>query len=357
MSYDYNARPISHCCMLMFPKDLPCHPVDHFDFIDFFSKNTHWYWQARQWQPGRRVTDAPQQRLLIGAPGLYLQKVNEVLVALPRQIAFENLHFRGQCAGNSWLQLDFSCQLHTAELKEHLDNMAFAMQVELCLLPQTLPDLQQPGLLLLDMDSTLIAMECIDQIAHLAGVGPQVAEVTAAAMAGELDFIQSLQQRVACLAGTPEGVLRQVRDALPLMPGATALVTRLKQAGWKVAVASGGFTCFTDYLQQRLGLDAAFANQLEVTNGKLTGQVQGQVVDSQFKANCLAELGQRWQIPESQWVAMGDGANDLPMLNKAALGVSMHGKALVRQQADVALRFAGLDGLLAVLGEASRGNH
>ena len=209
--------------------------------------------------------------------------------------------------------------------------------------------LSAPGVLVMDMDSTAITIECIDEIAKLAGVGGQVAAVTARAMNGELDFAQSLRQRVATLKDAPDSILKQVLDAVPLMPGLETLVACLQQHQWQVVIASGGFTYFTEALKQRLKLTATFANQLEIIDGKLTGQVLGAVVDAQTKAEVVQQIARQYQIPPRQTVAIGDGANDLPMLAEAALGVAFHAKAKVQAQAKAAIRQGSLLQLLYLL--------
>ncbi|WP_286235086.1 phosphoserine phosphatase SerB [Thalassotalea sediminis] len=208
------------------------------------------------------------------------------------------------------------------------------------------PSLDKPGLLVMDMDSTTIEIECIDEIAVLAGVGEQVAEVTERAMQGQLDFAQSLHQRVATLAGSPVSILADVAKDIPLMPGLTSLVETLKAHQWRVAIASGGFTYFADHLQQLLGLDAAYANTLEIVDNKLTGKVVGDVVDAQAKADCLSALREKYAIDKNQTVAMGDGANDLVMMNAAHLGVAFHAKPIVLKQADTSINNGGLDLML-----------
>ena len=212
-----------------------------------------------------------------------------------------------------------------------------------------LPSLRTPGLLVMDMDSTAIQIECIDEIAKLAGVGEQVAEVTERAMRGELDFAASLRQRVATLKGADASILEQVRDCLPLMPGLTELVARLHELGWHVAIASGGFTYYADYLRDKLNLFSVSANQLGIKQGKLTGKVVGPIVDAKFKANNLQELAESLEIPVTQTVAIGDGANDLKMIKVAGLGIAYHAKPKVYSKAKVGIRHADLLGVLCIL--------
>ncbi len=212
-----------------------------------------------------------------------------------------------------------------------------------------LPRLQEPGLILMDMDSTAIQIECIDEIARLAGVGEQVAAVTAAAMHGKLEFSESLRNRVALLKDAPVSILDQVAANIPLMPGLTDLVATAKAAGWKVAIASGGFTHFAGVLQRNLGLDHIESNVLEIDGDHLTGKVIGRIVNSQVKKETLTELTERYQVKASQTVAIGDGANDLPMLKSAALGVAIHAKPIVREQAQVAIRHMNLEAIICLL--------
>ncbi|MBN6070374.1 phosphoserine phosphatase [Aggregatibacter actinomycetemcomitans] len=209
--------------------------------------------------------------------------------------------------------------------------------------------LSQAGLLVMDMDSTAIQIECIDEIAKLAGTGEMVSAITERAMRGELDFSQSLRQRVATLKDAPEGILQEVKQHLPLMPGLTETVKTLKDHGWKVAIASGGFTYFAEVLQQKLGLDFIAANQFEIIDGKLTGNVQGAIVDAQYKAQILQQLAQQFHIAAENTVAIGDGANDLVMMQVADLGVAYHAKPKVQQLAQVLINFADLTALLCIL--------
>ena len=287
-------------------------------------------------------------KLVIFTEGLHLQQLTQVTQALAdylqlafyRVIKVEGVRGFAVCAYVTLKTQD--------SLNLQLEELAKRFSVELCLVDKA-PSLTEPGLLLMDMDSTVIAVECIDEIAALAGVGEQVSKVTEQAMRGKLDFAQSLHTRVACLANADEAILQQVRDALPLMPGVANLVNILKTYNWKVAIASGGFSYFADYLQDRLNLDAVMANDLEIKNSKLTGKVQGPIVDANVKAQTLKNLAEKWSIKANQTIAMGDGANDLVMMHAAALGVALHAKPIVRQQADIAIRRGDLDVLLWVL--------
>ncbi|MCG9678084.1 phosphoserine phosphatase [Vibrio sp. Isolate24] len=215
-----------------------------------------------------------------------------------------------------------------------------------------LPDLSKPGLIVMDMDSTAIQIECIDEIAKLAGVGEEVAEVTERAMQGELDFEQSLRQRVGALTGADESILSSVRSELPLMPDLPELVHTLRRFGWKTAIASGGFTYFSDFLKDTLKLDHAQSNQLEIIDGKLTGKVLGDVVSAQTKADILEELAEQYDIELHNTIAVGDGANDLVMMAAAGLGIAFHAKPKVEQQAQTAVRYVGLGGVLCILSAA-----
>lgn len=211
------------------------------------------------------------------------------------------------------------------------------------------PNINEAGLLVMDMDSTAIKIECIDEIAKLAGSGEIVSAITASAMRGELDFEQSLRKRVGTLENAPESILQTVREKLPLMDGFEHMVNELKSHGWKLAIASGGFDYFADYLKEKYQLDYAVANQLEIIDGELTGVVLGKVVDAQYKAQTLTKLGEQFKIPQTQWVAIGDGANDLPMIKTAALGVALHAKPKVQEQAKFVINFGDLSALCVLL--------
>jgi phosphoserine phosphatase len=205
-------------------------------------------------------------------------------------------------------------------------------------------------LIVLDVDSTLVRGEVIDELAARAGRAAEVARITAAAMNGELDFEESLRARVAVLAGLPVSVLDEVREHLVLTPGARTLIRTLQRLGFRCGIVSGGFTQITDPLAAALGLDFAAANTLEVADGKLTGGLVGEVVDRAGKARALARFAAEHGIPLEQTVAVGDGANDLDMLNAAGLGIAFNAKPFVRDQAHAALNQPYLDAVLQVLG-------
>ncbi len=201
-----------------------------------------------------------------------------------------------------------------------------------------------------DMDSTLIDTEVIDELARRAGVGDEVSAVTERAMNGELDFKQSLVERVSLLAGLEESALAEVANKLPLMEGADHLVSTLKMLGYKTAVLSGGFTYFGRVLKEKLGLDYVYANELELKDGKLTGRVIEPIVDAARKATLLKELADREHISLEQTIAVGDGANDLAMLGIAGLGIAYHAKPLVKESAEHSISTLGLDSILYLMG-------
>ncbi|WP_315708573.1 phosphoserine phosphatase [Brenneria uluponensis] len=217
-----------------------------------------------------------------------------------------------------------------------------------------MPSLRAPGLLVMDMDSTAIQIECIDEIAKLAGTGEMVADVTERAMRGELDFAASLRQRVATLKGADANILRQVRDSLPLTPGLKVMVKQLQDAGWYIAIASGGFTYFSDYLREELDLVAAVANEMGMRDGKLTGEVVGPIIDARYKADTLRQLAEKLEIPVKQTVAIGDGANDLLMIQAAGLGIAYHAKPKVNAKTSISIRHADLTGVLCILSGSLR---
>ncbi|QLA17101.1 phosphoserine phosphatase SerB [Desulfolutivibrio sulfoxidireducens] len=205
-----------------------------------------------------------------------------------------------------------------------------------------------------DMDSTLIAAEVIDELAKEAGVGRDVAAITESAMRGEIDFKQSLRKRLSLLRGLPATTLDAVAERIPMTDGAERLITNLKRFGYKIAIISGGFTYFGRRLQERLGIDFLFANELEITDGQLTGNVVGDIVDAAKKAEILTGLAAREGLSLQQVIAVGDGANDLPMLNLAGLGIAFHAKPVVKQGAKQAISTLGLDSILYLIGMRDR---
>ena len=205
-----------------------------------------------------------------------------------------------------------------------------------------------------DMDSTLIQTEVIDELADLNGVGEQVRAITESAMNGEIDFNESFKKRMALLEGLSEEVLQEVAKRLPITKGAHRLVKALKYYGYKTAILSGGFTYFGEYLQKELGIDYVHANQLEIKDGKLTGNYLGDIVDGQKKAEYLTAIAKKEGIHINQTIAVGDGANDLPMLNLAGLGIAFHAKPKVKESAATSISSLGLDGVLYLLGYHDR---
>ena len=205
-----------------------------------------------------------------------------------------------------------------------------------------------------DMDSTLIQTEVIDELAELAGVGEQVRAITESAMNGEIDFSESFKQRMALLEGLSEDVLQTVAENLPITKGAHRLMKALKYYGYKTAILSGGFTYFGHYLQKELGIDYVHANELEIIDGKLTGKYLGEIVDGKKKAEYLKAIALKEGIHINQTIALGDGANDLPMLNLAGLGIAFHAKPTVKEKAESSISSLGLDGVLYLLGYHDR---
>ena len=202
------------------------------------------------------------------------------------------------------------------------------------------------GLIVSDMDSTLITIECVDEIAAGVGLKEQVAAITEQSMRGELDFEQSLRKRVGLLAGLPESVLQEVYDqVLKLSPGAEYLLSECKKHGVKFMLVSGGFTFFTDRLQTRLDLDYTHANLLDTDDGRLTGRLNGRIIDAQAKADLLREYRAKLGLRHGQVLAVGDGANDIPMLTEAGFGIAYHAKPKARQAADVCINHNGLEAI------------
>jgi phosphoserine phosphatase len=206
------------------------------------------------------------------------------------------------------------------------------------------------GLCVMDMDSTLISIECIDEIADMVGIKPQISAITERAMRGELDFAQSLRERVTLLKGLQESdLMRVLNERLKLNPGAVEWIAVCKENNIKTLLVSGGFTFFAERVKEMLGLDYAVSNTLEIIDGKLTGKILGNIVDAQTKAEELIKLREKLGITPTQTIAIGDGANDLKMMSAAGIGIAYHAKPIVQAQATYALNHAGLDGVVNLL--------
>ncbi len=205
-------------------------------------------------------------------------------------------------------------------------------------------------LICFDMDSTLIKTEVIDELADRAGVGPQVREITERAMRGEIDFNESFRERVALLKGLDESVMQEIAESLPITEGVERLMYVLKRYGYKIAILSGGFSYFGNYLKNKFGIDYVYANELEIVDGKLTGRYLGEIVDGRRKAELLRLIAQVENVDIRQTIAVGDGANDLPMISLAGLGIAFHAKPKVVANAQQSINTIGLDGVLYFLG-------
>ena len=206
-------------------------------------------------------------------------------------------------------------------------------------------------LICFDMDSTLIQTECIDELAKRAGVGDKVSEITARAMRGEIDFKESFKERVALLKGLDASVMKDIAEHMPITEGTDRLMSVLKTCGYKIAILSGGFTYFGEYLQKKFGVDYVYANELEIDeNGKLTGNYLGDIVDGHRKAELLKLIAQVEKVNLAQTIAVGDGVNDLPMISEAGLGIAFHAKPRVVANAQQSINTMGIDGILYFLG-------
>ncbi|HEY8024549.1 MAG TPA: phosphoserine phosphatase SerB [Burkholderiaceae bacterium] len=237
----------------------------------------------------------------------------------------------------------------TPAVKNALDAACAAAQLDYTPWPEE-RRLSDFKLVAMDMDSTLITIECIDEIADMQGLKPEVSAITEAAMRGEIEFPESLARRVALLRGLDAGALQRVYDErLQLSPGALPMLRTIQTSGLKTLLVSGGFTFFTNRLKEKLGIDYSHANELEVVDGKLTGKVSGTIVDADEKRRTVERVCAAMGISPSQAIVIGDGANDLQMMGIAGLSVAFRAKPKVRAQADIALNYVGLDGLLTFL--------
>lgn len=300
---------------------------------------------------------------------VYLPKRHMVLTMLSEQIPLEafravaqitgdfeiNIERMNRLAGHGVDCLEFHLaipgkeQASISEFQEKLLSLAQEKRIDFSLQKENIYR-RSKRLIVLDMDSTLIQQEVIDEIAAFGGLKEQVSEITERAMRGELDFKESLEERVALLKGIPLTDLGKVLDRIELTPGAEELIVKLKRMGYKIAIISGGFSYFTAHFCEQLSLDSHHSNVLEVENGLLTGRVTGKIVDREAKAEILKELACKEQIPLYQTVAVGDGANDLDMLSTAGLGIAFNAKPLVRSQTSAYLNQPRLDFILYLLG-------
>ncbi len=238
--------------------------------------------------------------------------------------------------------------VHSEAVRAQIDAACLAARLDYAFIARG-HKLSDFRLVAMDMDSTLITIECIDEIADMQGLKPQVAEITEAAMRGEIEFRESLTRRVSLLKGLDASALQRVYDErLRLSPGAEEMLAAVKAAGMKTLLVSGGFTFFTDRMKERLGLDYTNSNVLEIVDGKLTGRVVGGIVDADEKRETLGRVCTELHISPLQAIAMGDGANDLKMMGIAGMSVAFRAKPVVRIHANVALNFVGLDGILAL---------
>lgn len=244
--------------------------------------------------------------------------------------------------------LDIDVVILQGEVSSELEKICALHQLDLVHIKDIIPQLDAPGLIVMDMDSTTIQIECIDEIAKLYDVGDAVSEVTERAMRGELDFAESLRARVMKLKGANESILKTVKDNLPLMAGFEKMLDAFYARGWYVVIASGGFTYFADYLKARFKLHNAHANVLGIENGLLTGEVEGEIVDAQFKADILLKTADLLGLTRTQTIGIGDGANDLPMIHTAALGIAFQAKTSVQAKSKVKINHNDLRAMYVV---------
>jgi phosphoserine phosphatase len=307
--------------------------------------------------PTTPVPQAEGRRYVITAIGPTLGAPHLHAIASTMAAEGANIEKIGRLSENTLASVEIHALLPADKdsegLKRALLQVATSTGFDVSLQPESLFR-RSKRLIVLDMDSTLIRIEVIDELARAAGVGPEVSRITERAMQGEMDYDESLRQRVALLAGLDVKVLDQIASDLPLTEGAETMVRVLKRLGYKIAVISGGFSRAAEALKRRLELDYAYSNNLEVAGGKLTGRVVGPIVNGQRKAELLETIAQAEGVLLDQVIAVGDGANDALMLERAGLGIAFHAKAKLRERADTSISGAGLDAILYLLGLSAR---
>jgi phosphoserine phosphatase len=239
------------------------------------------------------------------------------------------------------------------KLRKMMERTGEEIGVDIIVQPEDISKFRK-RLVVFDMDGTLVDSEIIDELANAAGVGDRVSELTARGMRGEIDFEESLRKRVSMLKGLPESTLERIRDNMRLTPGSEELINALKTMGYKIALISGGFTYFTSALKERLGFDYAYANELAIKDGKVTGDVTGRIIDSRRKAEIMDDLAGKENISRGDIIAIGDGANDQIMLKTAGLGIAFNAKDVLKKVADGSITKNNLKGLMYCLGVSEK---
>jgi phosphoserine phosphatase len=323
-------------------------------FVDIHP-DSYSHWVAQQGKPrhivtllSRRITAHQLSRLaqLVAENGINIDKITR----LSGRVPLEAIGSNGQAC------VEFSLRGPVADLpalRRQFMVLADEIDVDIAYQENNIYR-RNRRLVAFDMDSTLIQAEVIDELAKRAGVGREVSAITERAMRGEMDFKESLRQRVALLKGLPESALAEVAATLQLTDGVERLMSTLKRLGYRTAILSGGFTYFGRALQRRFGFDYVFSNDLEIENGTLTGKLAAEIVDGERKAALLASIAQHEGFSLEQTIAVGDGANDLPMLSIAGLGIAFRAKPIVKESAKQSLNTHGLDGILYLMGLSER---